>query len=172
MKTLETKRLILRDWEITDLDDYFAFKSNPNVTIPDGRLPKKSKEEYLPELKYLMHAKNNYALILKETGRVIGSVGLNEDADGNESARNVGFMLDESYWNQGLMTEALMEIIINAIEITPMLSMTHAKGNTRTEHIAKKLGFTYLKTFSNIKRESDESPHDELYYILKLIPSH
>jgi Acetyltransferases, including N-acetylases of ribosomal proteins len=168
MKTLETKRLILRDWEITDLDDYFAFKSNPNVTMPEGDLPKRYKEECLPELKYLIGAKNNYALVLKEEGKVIGSVGLNEDADGNENARNVGFMLDESYWNKGLMTEALIEIIANAYKITPCLSCVHSAGNTRTKHIIKKLGFIYVKTFPNIKKESDMNSQDYLYWLLEL----
>lgn len=168
MKTLETKRLILRDWELTDIDDYFAFMSNPNVTIPEGTLPKKCKEDCLPLLKYLIQAKNNYALVLKESGEVIGSVGMNEDADGNENARNVGFILKESFWNQGLMTEALEEIIANASEITSILSCGHAEGNTRTEHIIKKLGFKYVKTLHNIKRESDENPHDDLYYVLEL----
>jgi ribosomal-protein-alanine N-acetyltransferase len=168
MKTLETMRLILRDWEITDIDDYFVFKLNPNVTLPDGSLPKRYKEECLSELKYLIGAKNNYALVLKETGKVIGSVGLNEDADGNENARNVGFVLDESYWNQGLMTEALIEIIANASETTSYLSCGHAAGNTRAKHIIEKLGFKYLKTFHNVKRESDLYPHDDLYYILEL----
>lgn len=30
MKTLETNRLILRDWEESDLEDMFAILSNPN----------------------------------------------------------------------------------------------------------------------------------------------
>lgn len=168
MKTLETKRLILRDWEITDLDDYFVFKSNPNVTIPEGSLPKKCKEECIPELRYLIQAKNNYALVLKETGKVIGSVGLNEDAEGNKNARNVGFVLDESYWNQGLMTEALIKIIANASAIVPYLSCGHAEENTKTKHIIEKLGFKHTKTFHNVKRECYTYPQDELYYILKL----
>ena len=168
MRTLETERLILRDWKMSDLDDYFKLRSNPNITIPDGDLPKKTTEECLPIFKYLLQAKNNYALVLKDTNSVIGSVGLNEDADGNENVRNVGFSLDEAYWNKGLMTEALRIIIANANEITSVLSMTHTKGNTRTEHIAKKFGFTYIKTFTNIKSESDEFPKDNLYYILKL----
>lgn len=117
----------------------------------------------MPVFRYLLQAKNNYALVLKDIGAVIGSVGLNEDADGNEDARNVGFFLDEAYWNQGLMTEGLRAIISNAIQLTPMLSLGHAKGNTRSEHIAKKLGFTHMKTFTNIKRECDEFPHDNLY---------
>lgn len=172
MKTLETERLILRDWYLTDLDDFFIFMSNPNVTIPEGSLPKKCKEDCLPPLKYLVQTKNNYAIVLKETGKVIGSVGLNEDADGNENVRNVGFMLHEGYWNQGLITEALKEIISSASEITSYLSCGHAAGNARTEHIIKKLGFKYVKTFNNVKRESDIFPHDDLYYILELNKTH
>jgi ribosomal-protein-alanine N-acetyltransferase len=171
MRTLETERLILRDWKMSDLDDYFKIMSNPNVAIPEGSLPQKSKDECLPTFKYLLQAKNNYALVFKETMKVIGSVGLNEDADGNENARNLGFCLDEEYWNQGIMTEALRTIISNAVEITPMLSMGHVRGNTKTEHIAKKLGFIYTKTFPNVKYESNELPQDLLYYILRFKPA-
>lgn len=168
MKTLETKRLILRDWEITDLDDAFLFWSNPNVTVPEGSTPRKSKEECLPILKYLINAKNNYALVLKETGRVLGSVGINEDAVGNENARNLGFLLAEFYWNQGLMSEALEKIISVANEITPMLSATHNISNVKSEHILKKFGFKYVKTIKNIQRKVDVAPHDEPYYILEI----
>lgn len=168
MRTLETERLILRDWNMSDLNQYFKLMSNPNVAIPEGSLPKKSKEECLPVFRYLLQAKNNYALVFKDTMKAIGSVGLNEDADGNENARNVGFCLDEKYWNQGLMTEALRTIIANANEIVPVLSMTYVKENTKTERIAQKFGFTYLKTLPNIKMEGDESQHDFLYCILKL----
>lgn len=77
-------------------------------------------------------------------------------------------MLNDSYWNQGLMTEALKEIIANASEITSCLSCIHSAGNTRTEHIIKKFGFQYIKTFNNIKRASNMHPHDDLYYLLVL----
>lgn len=168
MRTLETERLILRDWNHTDLEDAFILWSNPNVTIPEGSTPRETKEECLPILNYLIGKKNNYALVFKETGKVIGSVGLNEDADGNESARNLGFSLAENYWNKGLMSEALKKIIENASEITTLLSATHDVKNTKSEHIIKNLGFKYVKTFHGIKRKVDTVPHDELYYILEL----
>ena len=59
MKTLETKRLILRDWTDEDL----------GCGIHTDEI-----------IKYLIKAKNNYAVVLKETGAVIGTIGLNEDA--------------------------------------------------------------------------------------------
>lgn len=44
MKTLETERLILRDWDILDLDAYFKLVSNPNITIPDGCYQRKQRK--------------------------------------------------------------------------------------------------------------------------------
>jgi len=168
MRTLDTERLILKDWELSDLDDYYAIMSNPAVAVSEGSMPSQTKDACLPILQYFMQAKNNYALVLKETGHVIGSVGLNEDADGNQDARNVGFMLEETYWNRGLMTEALRAIIANAAEITSILSCGHTVENAKTKHIIEKLGFKYVKTFHDIKKYNDAMGHDLLYYTLRL----
>jgi len=168
MKTLETERLILRDWEKTDLDDLFKLWSNPNVTIPEGSLPKKTREECIPTFNYFLKFKNNYAVVYKSTETVIGSIGLNEDGGGIKDALNMGFILNESYWNQGIITEACKTIIANAFEFSPIITVTHAIDNKRTEHIVKKLGFTYVKTLRNIKMESCENPSDYLYYKLDL----
>ena len=83
MPTLETERLILRDWRETDLEDMFVFLSNPNVTIPEGASPCKTLEECKRVLDYLIEEKNSYAIEWKENGIVIGSIGLNEDAKKN-----------------------------------------------------------------------------------------
>ena len=59
MKTLETDRLILRDWTLDDIgcDVY-----------DEGTI------------RFLISARNNYAVVLKESGEVIGTIGINEDA--------------------------------------------------------------------------------------------
>lgn len=72
MKTLETDRLILRDWCIEDIGC---------EVYDEGTI------------QYLIQAKNNYALVLKENSEVIGTVGLNEDAENNPRRRNVGIRL-------------------------------------------------------------------------------
>ena len=92
MKTLETKRLILRDWTDEDL----------GCGIHTDEI-----------IKYLIEAKNNYAVVFKETGAVIGTIGLNEDADDNEKRRNVGVRIAEQYRNVGLISEALTEVFAN-----------------------------------------------------------
>ena len=93
MNTLETKRLLLRDWNEDDL--------GCGVHNDDT-------------IRYLIEVKNNYAMVLKETGEIIGTIGLNEDADNNPNRRNVGVRVIEAYRNQGYMQEALAEVFLHA----------------------------------------------------------
>ena len=167
MRTLETERLILRDWKETDLKDIFICLSNPRVTIPEGSSVCESVEKCKCVLDYLILVKNNYAIELKENASVIGGIGLNEDAKGNPNARNLGFYLAEEYWNKGIMTEALTTVIANAKEVTEVLSATH-NNNPKTEHILTKLGFKQVDVIKNVKRKVDVENHDEPYYILEL----
>ena len=39
MKHLDTKRLVLRDWEQTDLEDFFAYASKPTIGPAAGWPP-------------------------------------------------------------------------------------------------------------------------------------
>ncbi len=151
MQTLETDRLFLRDWEEADIPNAHAlWGNNAGETVA-----------------YLMTVKNNYAVVLKEENRVIGTIGLNEDADGNPHARNVGIHLLEAYWNQGLMSEALAAVIAAAHEITPYLSYIHLKEDNRSRHIAQKFGFVYIKDFVGVQRTPQDPPQDFQYYVLK-----
>ena len=145
MKTLETTRLILRDWTDEDL----------GCGIHTDEI-----------IKYLIEAKNNYAVVLKKTGEVIGTIGLNEDADDNEKRRNVGVRIAEQYRNVGLMTEALTEIFANnkGCEFSWFCKV----DDERSRHLAEKFGFEYIKTFPKVQRNQKEVPSDYFYYVLKL----
>lgn len=147
MKTLETKRLILRDWSLKDI----------GCDVYDENT-----------IRYLLTVQNNYAVVLKENGLIIGTIGLNEDADGNPNTRNVGIRLLESYHNRGLMSEALECVIHNARDITKVLSYLCLIQDKRSQHIAEKFGFRYIKTFYNVQRTATDEPKDFYYYNLEL----
>lgn len=147
MKTLETDRLILRDWTIEDI--------GCGVYDENG-------------IRYLTSARNNYAIVLKENGMVIGSIGLNEDADNNPDARNVGITLLEQYRNRGIMSEALKCVIQNVSDITKKLSYACSVEDKRSQHIAEKFGFRYVKTLGNVQGNVSKEPIDIFYYILEV----
>ena len=147
MKTLETNRLILRDWNVEDIGcEVFGEKT----------------------IQYLITMKNNYAVVLKGNGLVIGTIGLNEDADNDSDARNVGIRLLEAYQNKGLMSEALECVIQNAKDISKELSYLCLADDKRSQHMAEKFGFKYVKTFYNVPKKPTDEPKDFWYYRLKL----
>ena len=147
MKRIETDRLILRDWNINDI----------GCEVYDEGI-----------IQYLISVKNNYAIVLKENGIVIGTIGLNEDADDNPNCRNVGIRLLEAYQNKGLMSEALACVIENAGDVTSELSYFCRTDDKRSQHIAEKFRFQYKKTFYNVQKNPEDEPKDFLYYTLKL----
>jgi len=140
MKTLFTERLILRDWRKSDI--------GCSVHSEDT-------------IRYLINAKNNYAVVLKETNEIIGTIGLNEDADGNEHIRNVGVRIVPQHQNKGYLTEALKAVIDSTTE---ELSWFCKSDDLRSQHIAKKFGFEYIKTFD---KDQYHLPIDFYYYLLK-----
>lgn len=146
MKTLETDRLILRDWSLDDI----------GCEVYDEGV-----------IRYLIEVQNNYAVILKENGMIIGTIGLNEDADNNPDVRNVGIRLVEPYQNKGLMSEALECVIQNANNIAKELSYLCHSDDKRSQHIAEKFRFQYIKTF-HVQENPTDAPKDFYYYRLKL----
>ena len=144
MKTLSTERLVLRDWCEGDIGS--------SVHNEDA-------------IRYLLKTKNNYAVVLKENNEIIGTIGLNEDADGQLNVRNVGVRVLPQYQNKGYMTEALRAVIDNAHNIADSLSWFCKVEDKRSQHIAEKLGFKYVKTFA---KDKYDLPCDFYYYILEL----
>ena len=63
---LETDRLILRAWKITDLDDFFEYASINGVGEKAGWEHHKSKDESLEILKMFIDEKKVFAIVLKE----------------------------------------------------------------------------------------------------------
>lgn len=142
MKTLLTERLILRDWCEDDI--------GCSVYNED-------------EIRYLIKANNNYAIVLKENNEIIGIIGLNEDADGKENVRNVGVRIVPQHQNRGYITEALRAVIGSVSNITDTLSWFCKAEDLRSQHIAKKFGFVYVKTFAKAQHNLQS---DFYYYIL------
>ena len=114
---LETKRLILRGWKYSDLDDFFEYASVEGVGERAGWSHHESKSESLAIIKRFIEGKKTFAIVLKENQKTIGSLGLESlrqyaDEELNDlTGREIGYVLSKDYWNQGLMTEAVLRVI-------------------------------------------------------------
>ncbi len=148
--TLETPRLILREWKLSDLDDLFEYASVDGVGQMAGWLPHKNKNETLEILNRFIYGKRTFALIYKENNKVIGSLGiekygleekLSEFFDYN--GRSIGYVLSKDYWGKGLMPEAVKVVIDYLFNVLnyDFLLCSHYDFNTQSKRVQQKCGF-------------------------------
>ena len=101
MQILETKRLVVRELELSDTDAYFEMMGNPNVMnmVPVPVMSRKESDEHLlkaisGELKKLRKVVL-YAAELKSSNEFIGIAAyLINDQEENE----LGYRLLEKFW--------------------------------------------------------------------------
>ncbi len=141
---LETPRLLLRGWRETDVDDFFAYCSHPKVGPAAGWAPHEDKGTSRNIMWKFMEAGDVWALVDRQSRRVIGSVGLHEDKRrDNPNCRMLGYALSAEYWGQGLMTEAAQAVLRYAFETLSleMVTVYHYSSNSRSQRVIEKCGF-------------------------------
>ena len=165
---LETDRLILRTWEITDLDDFFEYSSVEGVGEKAGWEHHKSKDKSLEILKMFIEEKKVFAIVLKENQKVIGSIGIEElgeeldkDLD-NLPGRELGYVLNKDYWNKGIMKEAVSKVVdycFNTLKLN-FLMASYFNHNIASKKVLENLNFKFYKDiiietgYNNIKEKS------------------
>ena len=149
---IETERLILRSWKETDLHDFFEYASAEGVGEKAGWPHHRSLEESKKILALFVAGKKTFALELKESGKVIGSLGLeprDEDAglEPHLQGREIGYVLSKDYWGRGLMPEAVNAAIAYCFQILNFdyLTCGHFNHNDRSRRVVEKTGFRFLK---------------------------
>ena len=165
---LETDRLILRTWKITDLDDFFEYASVEGVGEKAGWEHHKSKDKSLEILKMFIEEKKVFAIVLKENQKVIGSIGIEElseeldkDLD-NLLGRELGYVLNKDYWNKGIMKEAISKVVdycFNTLKLN-FLMASYFNHNIASKKVLENLNFKFYKDiiieigYNNIKEKS------------------
>ena len=108
---IETERLILRPFFKNDLCDFHEYCTQPDVGIRAGWCAHKSREESEQLLTKWINSKGRLAIVLKKENKVIGHITILKDTSGHEDTREIGFVLNHSYWRQGFMKEAVLSLI-------------------------------------------------------------
>jgi ribosomal-protein-alanine N-acetyltransferase len=152
---LETERLILREWNENDLDDFYEYAKVDGVGQMAGWLPHESKVKSSAILKNFMEEKKTFALELKETGKVIGSLGIEPQKDelGEKFekfyGREIGYVLSKDFWGKGLMPEAVTEAVSYCFDKCGIdyLIIGYFDFNCQSKRVAEKCGFRYLKDY-------------------------
>lgn len=167
-KTLETERLILRRFREEDLADFYAYASRPEVGPAAGWKPHDGPEESRAILADFIKGEEVWAIVWKETGKAVGSIGLH--ADGKRSAspdvKMLGYVLSPDYWGRGIMTEAARRMAAYAFEElgVELLTIQHFPFNSRSRRVIEKCGFAYEGTLRRCFLRYDGEWLDECCY--------
>ena len=155
-RTLVTNRLILRRWEDGDAEDLYKYASDPDVGPIAGWPPHQSVDESRDVIKYVLSGKEAYAICLKEDGKAIGAIELklngHTDMTDRDDECEMGYWLGKPFWGQGIMPEAVKEMLRHAFEDCGMKKVWigYYEGNTKSKRVQEKCGFKYQWRSENV----------------------
>ncbi len=146
---IETKRLLLRNWEANDREPFARLNSDPRVMefLP-ARLSPNESDRMADRIEnhFRQHGFGLYALELRQERAFIGFAGLSIPAFDARFTPcvEIGWRLSAEYWGQGLATEAAGAVVRFAFEslaLDALVSFT-VPANIRSRRVMEKIGMT------------------------------
>jgi hypothetical protein len=169
-RSLETVRLLIRPFQEEDADAFFACCQNPNLGNNAGWAPHKTIEESRKILQDVFIGQENiWAMILKDTQQLIGSIGIVPDPKReNPQVRMLGYWLDEAHWGKGYMTEAVQAILnygFNELQLS-LITANCYPHNKRSQQVLERNGFIYEGVLHQAELIYNGNIFDHLCYYL------
>lgn len=154
---LETERLILRHLTLEDLEDLYKLYQDPEIRryFPEGML---TLEETREELEWHINGHPRHpelglwATVHKETEKFIGRCGLLPwEIDGTLEVE-IAYLIDKSFWGQGLATEAAAGILKYGFEKLnlPRLICLIDPDNIASQKVAERIGMKLERSVDGI----------------------
>ncbi len=146
---LETARLILRPVRLSDAKDMYEYARDTEVAryvLWESHRSITDSIECIRDLRrqYRHGWPSSFAIILKQNQKMIGTIGFMWVNCENRSAE-VGYSLSRAYWHQGLMTEALKEILSFAFTVLRLhrVEAQHDQRNPASGKVMQHAGMQY-----------------------------
>jgi ribosomal-protein-alanine N-acetyltransferase len=170
---LETSRLILRPFALTDAADVQRLAGAREVAdttlliphpYPDG-----AAEQFITGTHAELEKGENYvfAITLRTTRELCGSMGLKVAA--KHERGELGYWIGVPYWNRGYCTEAAHAVIRFAFKTLRLNSVNahHFVRNAASGRVLKKLGMSYEGHLRQHIKKSDHFEDLHCYSILR-----
>lgn len=172
--TIETKRLILRELTVNDIDGLFAITSDLEVAkLTSMFILHKNHEE---TLQYIQKSLDLYQkeeiipwiVLEKETNKVIGFVRFLDYSASNMRAE-IGYAFARRYWNNGLCTEAAQALIKFGFEVLQLVRIqaTVDPKNIASNRVLEKCGMQYEGLLRNYKLVQGQACDRKMFAITK-----
>ena len=150
---LETERLILRPWREDDAKELFRYASDPDVGPAAGWPAHTSVENSREIIKNVLSREGTYAIVLKETGLPVGSIGIMHNANipTADNEAEIGYWIGKPLWGRGLVPEAVEEALRCCFEELgyERVWCAYYEGNDKSRRVQEKCGFEFARREEN-----------------------
>ena len=173
LPTMLTRRLILRPVRMSDAQDLYEYSRDPEVArhvLWDAHRSIHQTRAYIRYLlrQYRSCAPGTFVIALRETGKVIGTIGFMWVQTENRSAE-VGYSLSRAYWNRGIMTEALQAVLKFGFDSLSLnrIEAQHESDNPASGRVMEKTGMRHEGRLRQRVYNKGRYADVELYAILR-----
>ena len=160
---IETNRLSLREMRQTDYPALCKILQDEDVMYAyEGAFNDNEVQEWLDKQigRYKEFGFGLWAVILKETGEMIGQCGLTMQNYKDNQVPEVGYLFQKAFWHHGYATEAAIacrDYAFDKLNIAEVFSIIR-DNNIASQNIAKRNGMTIKDKFVKHYRRID-MPH-------------
>lgn len=161
---IKTKRLLLREMQQSDYKDLCKMLQDKDVMYAyEGPFSDEEAQNWLNKMlyRYQEDGFGLYAVILKETGEMIGQCGLTLQDYKNEKVVEIGYLFRKAYWHKGYAIEsanACKEYAFTVLDVEEVFSIIR-DTNIASQNVARRNGMEKIDTFVKHYRGID-MPHD------------
>ena len=160
----ETKRLRIRRLNNTDMDALFAIMKKPEVMYAwEHGFSRGDTRKWINRqlTRYRKDGYGYFAVISKESGKLIGQAGILKSELDGEDIVEVGYIFDDSVWGHGYAIEAARACVDLAFDRfgVDKLYATIRPENEASVKVAVKLGMKKIGIYVKIYQDK-EMPHD------------
>lgn len=155
MKIIESENYILRPITINDAASMFEYYSQEPVVryLPMNAHKSIAETRRFIKLyfidKYKQGNVTHWAIIDKNTSKLIGNIGLN-NVSVNDTEAEIGICINPLYWGNDIATELTKNSLkygFEELKLEKLIAVTY-ENNVKTRKSLESLGFEYIDTHS------------------------
>ncbi|MBE0700770.1 MAG: GNAT family N-acetyltransferase [Acholeplasmataceae bacterium] len=143
---------MLRTLKLHDAKDMFDYGKDPEVTKYLSWGPFHHLEEAKWSIKniffkrYKQELPIGYAIVDVHTSKMIGTIDFHSKIKG-ENGAEIGYALHKDYWNKGIMSKAIKELIQIGFEYLgyDFIKIKHLSLNQASGKVIQKAGFSFIR---------------------------
>ncbi len=149
---LETERLMLREMEQSDFGDLVEMLQDPEVMYAyEHDFSDEDVQAWLDRQRgrYREYGSGLWAMILKETGEMIGQAGITWQPHRDEKVLEIGYLLKKRHWHKGYAREAAAGCRDYAFDIlnAPRVHSCIKADNFASQRVAESLGMARIDAY-------------------------